>query len=232
MHHATVVVIPCFNVEKYCQDIINQASEIATHIVAVNDGSTDDTALILRKMASLDSSRFHIVSLPKNQGKGFALLEGMNYALDHLHFHALITIDSDGQHCASFIPELMQPIFDGADFVIGERSFDTMPNRSRWGNKWISFLLSLIYGHAPKDTQSGMRAFSKKMVQDLVKNVKGGRYEMEFKCLLCALNNKYKIRSITIPTIYIDENKSSHFSPLKDAMRILKVLLLHLVSKS
>jgi len=169
------------------------------------------------------------LSFPINQGKGFALLEGMKYAIDHLHFHALITIDSDGQHCASFIPEIMQPIFDGADFVMGERPFEMMPNRSRWGNKWISFLLRLIFEHAPKDTQSGMRAFSKKLIENILKTIKGGRYETEFRCLLCALSNGFKMYSIVIPTIYIDKNKSSHFSPIRDALRIFKVLILHLL---
>ena len=231
MYHSTVVVIPCYNVEKYCERVIQEAEQICTHIIAVNDGSTDDTALILKKMASKDSSRIHIITFPSNRGKGFALLEGMKYAIDHLHFHALITIDSDGQHCASFIPELMQPIFDGADFVIGERPFDTMPNRSRWGNKWISFLLKLLYGHAPKDTQSGMRSFSKKLIEAILQTIKGGRYETEFRCLLCALSNGFKMRSIIIPTIYIDKNRSSHFSPLKDAFRIFKVLVYHFAGR-
>lgn len=232
MHHATVVVIPCYNVEQYCQAIIKEAAEIATHIIAINDGSTDATGMILKKMASQNSSHIHIITFPKNQGKGFALLEGMKYALNHLHFEALITIDSDGQHCASFIRELMQPIFDGVDFVIGERAFDTMPHRSKWGNQWISFLLKLLYGRAPKDTQSGMRAFSKRLIKDIVKNVIGGRYEMEFRCLLCALSNGYKTQSIVIPTIYIDKNKSSHFAPLKDALCILKVLFLHFIGRA
>lgn len=230
MLHSTVVVVPCYNVEKFCQQVVKETSDIATHVILVNDGSTDNTAGILKKMASLKSSRIHIISFPCNRGKGFALLEGMKYALDHLQFHALMTMDSDGQHKASFIPELMQPIFDGADFVIGERPFNDMPNRSRWGNKWISFLLKLVYGDAPVDTQSGMRAFSKKLVEKIVHDVDGGRYETEFKMLLCSLSNGFKLRSIEIPSIYIDKNKSSHFSPLKDALRILKVFIQHIVS--
>jgi glycosyltransferase involved in cell wall biosynthesis len=231
VYHSTVVVIPCYNVEKFCQDVVKESSAIATHVILINDGSTDNTAAILKKMAKLDSSRIHIISFAKNRGKGFALLEGMRYALEHLNFHALITIDSDGQHKACFIPELMQPIFDGVDFVIGERPFANMPTRSKFGNQWISFLLKLFYGQAPVDTQSGMRAFSKKLVEQIVKCVIGGRYETEFRCLLCALSNGYKIRSIEIPTIYIDKNKSSHFSPVRDAFRILKVFAQHLLGQ-
>ena len=229
MFHKTVVIIPCRNVEGYCEAVINNATKSCSHVVCVNDGSTDNTAQILRKIAKKDSSHIHIITFPKNLGKGFALLAGMDYAEKHFNYDSLVTIDSDGQHCPSFIPELIQPIFDGVDFVIGERPFQKMPKRSRFGNTWISWLLKMQYGFAPKDTQSGMRALSPKIVKEFIQSLKGGRYETEFRCLLTALSKNFKVASITIPTIYLDENKSSHFSPLKDALRILKVFFGHLV---
>ena len=229
MYHKTVVIIPCRNVAKYCKEVVHDASKSCSHVVCVNDGSTDETQEVLKQLVKHDSSHIHILTFLKNRGKGHALLAGMEYAKKHFRFDSLVTIDSDGQHFASFIPELIQPIFDGVDFVIAERPFEKMPNRSRFGNTWISILLKLRYGFAPKDTQSGMRAFSPKMVDEFIHSVKGGRYETEFRCLLAALSKHFKIASITIPAIYLDGNKSSHFSPFKDACRILKVFILHLV---
>lgn len=221
-----VAVIPCYNVARFCEPIVLESSVICRHVIVIDDGSTDDTGAILQKLGSKYPQKIHVITFQKNRGKGFGLLEGFKYALEHYQFDALVTMDGDGQHLPHFIEGLTKPIFQGADFVIGSRPFKEMPLRSRWGNRSISFLLQCVYPHSPRDTQSGMRAFTPSVVPDLI-DVPGGKYQMEFSCLLLALKKGWKIVEVPIPSIYLEKNKSSHFSPLKDSFKILKVLILH-----
>ena len=81
---------------------------------------------------------------------------------------ALVVLDSDGQHEASDIPKLLQPIINGDDdFVIGSRFIEggggtDMPAYRRLGIKVITAASNLSRDISIKDTQSGFRAFSKR----------------------------------------------------------------------
>jgi glycosyltransferase involved in cell wall biosynthesis len=160
-----------------------------------------------------------------NGGKGGALLDGMQYALEHFQFSALITIDGDGQHRPEDIPRAEKAILQGKDFVIGQRNFSGMPLRSRFGNTITSGIFRKLYPKCPSDTQSGFRAFSSKFVHEIVTFIPGRRYETELYTLLLALYLGSEVDVFQIDTIYIDENKSSHFRPVMDSVRILCSLL-------
>ncbi|MBI5274508.1 MAG: glycosyltransferase family 2 protein [Chlamydiales bacterium] len=224
----TLTIIPCYNVANFCKSVIVDLLQFTDHIIAVNDGSTDSTDKVLHALLLEYPKKISVVSFHKNKGKGFALIEGFRYAIDHFSFIALVTIDSDGQHRPCDIPGLINPIFHHHDLVIGERSFLSMPYKSKIANSIITFLLRCVYFKAPKDTQSGMRAFSYDFVKTIIQEIVGGHYEMEMRCLLLALQQKRKIVSYPIPTIYIEKNKFSHFSVLRDSGKILKVLFFHI----
>ena len=157
-------------------------------------------------------------------------MEGFHYAIDHLNFDVLVTLDGDGQHKPSDIPAMADEVEKGADFVIGTRSMQQMPPYSRIANLFITLLLRIRYFKAPWDTQSGLRAFSKEFAKELTEQVPGGRYETEFRVLLAALSKKKKLRTYPISTIYFEKNIHSHFSKLKDSLRILKVFFIHLIT--
>ncbi|PIS00944.1 MAG: hypothetical protein COT84_04795 [Chlamydiae bacterium CG10_big_fil_rev_8_21_14_0_10_35_9] len=225
-------IIPCYNVEKYCRVVIEKTLDQCSFIVLIDDGSTDQTSKILQELQSLNSQKIHLITFPQNQGKGIALLEGIKYALSDTSFDALVTIDSDGQHLPSEIPKLVSCIQEGASVVIGSRDFTKIPFRRRLPNMLISFLLRRLYSHAPQDTQSGYRAFNEKFSKKMVQEIYGNRYETEFRCLLIALRDKDTICERQIETIYLDKNRSSHFSPIRDSFLILKVFFHHWRSKS
>ncbi len=227
----TVAVIPCYNASLHCEKVIRSAIDFANYIIAINDGSTDNTKEILVRLEEEFPNQISIVSLEKNCGKGYALLKGFKHALSHFEFDALITLDADEQHRPSDIPYLTHAIEEGAEMVIGERLLKLMPPRSRFGNTFMSFLLSIIYPSAPKDTQSGMRAFTRGFVKEIISKVKEGQYEMELECLLLALKEHRRIKSLRISTLYIDKNVSSHFSVLGDSIKIIWSLFKHAIKK-
>jgi LmbE family N-acetylglucosaminyl deacetylase len=221
----TLAIIPCYNVEKFCEDVILQTINYVDHIIVINDGSIDKTSVVLSALEAAMPKRLTLINFPQNQGKGVALIAGFYEALDKFDFRILITLDADAQHPPSEIPNLVTTIREGNDMVIGQREFDQMPKRSRLGNTLITYILRKFYPKAPMDTQSGLRAFKKDFVSEIVRKLYGSRYETELQILLLALSQRRKIDSISIPTIYIDNNKSSTFRPIIDSMTIMSALI-------
>lgn len=222
-----VVVIPCYDVELYCDSVVREALKETPHVIAVDDGSTDGTGGILDQIAKENPS-LHVIHFEKNQGKGSALIAGFKYALEHVSFDVLVTIDADGQHRPSDIPALAEEILKENELVIGERTFALMPWIRQFSNRFIAFCLRLLYPNAPVDTQSGFRAFNRHLIEEIVHKFEGGRYELEFQILICALCQHRKLAKTTISTLYLPRNVSSHFAVWKDSFRILKVLFQHI----
>ena len=227
-HKSIVGLLPCFNVEKQCRDVIEKSLQFCDCLILVNDGSKDDTLGVLTDLSEKHSN-INILNFEKNQGKGTALIKGIQYALDHFQFDVLVTLDSDGQHDPSYIKMIVDPIFHGADMVIGGRSFNQMPRKSRFGNRFISFVVRCFYSKSPIDTQSGMRAFKRSFLDRLMQVLQGKFFEVELHCLLFALKEKNLIVEVPIPTIYFDKNRSTNFLPFIDSYRVLKALTHHLL---
>ena len=221
----TVALIPCYNVAGLCAEVIRKTLGVVDHVIVIDDGSTDGTGGIVTSLLAEYGAKLHVISKGVNGGKGGALLDGMQYALEHFQFSALITIDGDGQHRPEDIPRAEKAILQGKDFVVGQRNFSGMPLRSRFGNTITSGIFRKLYPKCPSDTQSGFRAFSSKFVHEIVTFIPGRRYETELYTLLLALYLGSEVDVFQIDTIYIDENKSSHFRPVMDSVRILCSLL-------
>ena len=218
-------VIPCYNIEGVCGPVVRAAAGFADHVIAVNDGSVDETEAVLRAVAA-DCPNVDVLSLPKNCGKGIALLEAFRSAVSRDSFDILVTLDGDGQHRPEDIPRLAQELVEGKHaLVIGERlARKEMPLRSRFGNTITTGVMKLVHPAAPTDTQSGYRAFHRDFVREVVEKIDGGHYETELEILLLALRQGRSLGSVTIPTVYLDGNRLSHFRPIVDSWRIYRAL--------
>lgn len=220
-----VAVIPCYNLAEICGPIVSATAGFAHRVIAVNDGSEDETESVLQSVAA-ECPNVEILSLPKNCGKGIALLEAFRRASSRDRFDILVTLDGDGQHRPEDIPRLVHTMVEGNHaLVIGERlARKDMPLRSRLGNTLTARLMKLVHPAAPTDTQSGYRAFHRDFVSEIVEKIKGGRYETELEILLLALREQQSIGSVTIPTVYLEGNRLSHFRPIVDSWRIYRAL--------
>lgn len=220
-----VAVIPCYDVEEYCGQVIAQAANLVDHLIVINDGSRDGTAGVLTRLAALVPGKISVITFPENRGKGVGLMAAFCEALNKFDFEVLVTLDADGQHPPQEIPKMVQAAQAGAEMVIGGRSVREMPGRSRVGNTLATGAIRWLYPDAPSDTQSGLRAFSYGFVEEIVRHVSGSRYETEFQILLLALSQGRRLTTVTIPTIYIDNNRSSKFRPVTDSLRIFRALV-------
>ena len=224
--HAPVIgLMPCYEVEDFCEQVILKTVRQVDHLIVVDDGSVDGTTQIARRLAVQLPGQISLIRFERNQGKGVGLMAGFIHALNHFNFVTLITIDADGQHPPGRIPALIEKIREGAEMVIGERQVAEMPGRSRIGNTLATSAIRWLYPHAPSDTQSGMRAFSRGFVEEIARRITGSRYETEFQILLLALGKGKRIATVEIPTIYIDNNRSSKFRPVLDTLRIARAMI-------
>ncbi len=196
-----IVVIPAFNEEKVIAEVIKKIPrKILSQkldVVVINDGSTDNTDKILRKL------KVKFLTHPINRGLGAALGTGFEYARQK-QYDFLITLDGDGQHDPSEISRLLKPILSKrADFVVGSRIHKRgMPITRRI----ITFLASLathfFTGVWTNDSQSGFRAFSKKAIRII--NIDVDRMEVSSSFFTQAKERNLIIKEVPITPIYTD----------------------------
>jgi len=196
-------------------------------IVVVNDGSSKEYDEIFDAIAQKE--RCTVLRHEVNRGKGQGLRTGIEYIRDHTDFNGVITADADGQHIVSDTLKLAEALDESKrELLLGSRDFSSknknIPPRSRFGNRVTSAVFAALYGHWLPDTQTGLRAVTRSCYDDLLA-VTGDRFEYEMNMLIYCATHKIGFKIIPIETIYLEENKSSHFNPLKDSIRIYKLLL-------
>lgn len=196
-------------------------------ILVINDGSSAAYDEIFDRIANKE--RCHVLRHEVNRGKGQALRTGIEYLRDHTNFNGVITADADGQHTAPDTLKLAAEMDESKkELLLGSRDFSgknkNIPSRSRFGNRVTSAVFALTNGHWLPDTQTGLRAVTRQCYDDLLA-ISGDRFEYEMNMLIYCSQHKIPFKVIPIETIYLEENKSSHFNPLKDSWRIYKLLL-------
>lgn len=211
------VIVPTYNNVGTVVQVITDVSEYVKDIIVVNDGSTDDTEMVLRKQ----SLPITIVSYEKNRGKGHALVAGFREAKKMGFTHA-VTIDADGQHFADDIPLLIKEMETNRDgFVVGCRNLteENMPGKNTFANKFSNFWFRLQTAVNLPDTQSGFRLYTLKSLRGL--KMITSRYEAELELLVYASWAGVKITSVPVKVYYPpQEERVSHFRPVYDFTRI------------
>lgn len=219
------VVIPCYNTSASCVEVITKALTTADAVLAIDDGSTDDT------FAHIEGTGCAFLRLPHNMGKGAALRAGIVEVLRGREgklgqvFDYILTVDGDGQHDPADIPRFVgKAERDGADLVIGVRNVRLMPPKSKIGNYASRLLFFFGTGRYVADTQSGYRMITRRLAEALVDAISWHRYETEAEMLSKSVALGFSVGTVDIPTIYFDRNRRTHFDPLWDSMRVVAVL--------
>lgn len=218
------ILIPAY---KPDDKLVALTDQLLTHddlkLVVVDDGSGE----AFRPVFEALDKRVTLISYPDNKGKGGALKTGIRYIMDHMpECERLVTADADGQHRYADIRRVLDKSEEmpGA-LVLGSRAFDgDVPLRSRFGNAMTRQVFAIASGVKVRDTQTGLRGFDRDGMRLFV-DVPGDRYEYEINMLLTAARAEMPIYEVTIETVYLNDNESSHFNPLKDSMRIYACIL-------
>jgi len=212
-----IVIIPAYKPNEELTKIVDDLHSNGLGIIVVNDGSGPEYDHIFESV----SEKAHVENIVCNSGKGSALKTGMQIIIGKYpeceHF---VTADADGQHKCSDILRVFNELEKGAEFVLTVRKFrNNMPFRSKVGNNLSRYIYTILNGHYFLDNQSGLRGFASKHAEWLVR-VGGCKYDYEMNMLYYADKQGIQITTIPIEAVYIDNNSSSHFNPLKDTFRI------------
>ena len=221
-----IVVIPAYQPDEKLLGVLKDFSEQTSFsIVVVDDGSSEDYRPVFDAVR-----RFKGVTLlthEVNKGKGAAMKTAFRYIGEHFPAdETVMTVDADGQHLVSDALRVAERLKANPNaLILGSRKFTgNVPFKSRAGNAITRAVFRFCTGVRVYDTQTGLRAFSASRIPEMCA-LKGDRYEYEINQLVYCTKNHIDIVEEWIDTVYIEENKSSHFHAVKDSFRIYKVLL-------
>ena len=205
------IVLPSFGEENIIQKVIKDIrAQGYENIIVVDDGSQDNT------FQKAKETGVTTLKHPINRGKGAATQTGIDAAL-LLGADTVVTMDSDGQHNPKEIKLLLEPLLKNeADVTIGSRMLNgkDMPKTRRIMNTLANVITYIFFGIYVSDSQSGFRAYTKKVLKGVYTHL--DRYEYESEML--GQVKKQRIKEIPIQVIYSDHsyNKYSgikNFSP-------------------
>lgn len=203
-HHRVVIVIPAYNEERFIGSVVLKILKYPVSVIVVDDGSSDDTASIA------EAAGANVIKLEKNQGKGKALNAGFQTAC-LMDPDVIVTFDGDGQHLASDLPIVVQPVLNGqADIVIGSRYMQPtskVPLYREIGHTFFNLITRLSSGVPVTDSQSGYRAFSRKAYTSDVFHSTNFTVESEMQFL--AKEYELKVVEVPITIRYVDKPKRS-----------------------
>jgi len=214
------IIIPAYNEENTIYDIVSRTlnsiskiSDLSFEIIIVDDGSTDRTFEVVRKLGVIVLRNKH------NRGKGNALRRGFFAARGKI----MVTLDADGSHFPEDLPSVLAPIINGeADMVIGSRfgnknQIPTTPLNLA-GNFLFNLMIHILTRRRISDTQSGFRAFKRSLLKVLKINSTG--YDIESEVLIKSLMRKYSLKEVDIRSIQrLYGNEKIH--PFRDGCKIL-----------
>jgi len=209
------VGIPAYNEEKNIASILVKLKRIADNVIVCNDGSTDATGDIAKELGAI------VVNHEKNQGYG-AGIRSIFLKSKEVESDVLVTLDSDGQHDVGDIEKLIEPIQNGkCDLVIGSRFLEenvkNVPNYRKIGINIITKVTNATLKNKLTDSQSGFRAYNKKIISEIKPSELGMGVSTEI--LIKASNKEFIIGEVPI-TVSYEGNTSTH-NPVSHGTSVL-----------
>ena len=226
------VIIPSLNPDDKLIKVVDSLIEYGFEdIILVNDGS--DQAHMEEFNYLEKYSECQVLTHEVNKGKGRALKTAFDFCIaNRLDIDGVVTVDGDNQHKAKDIFNCVKAMKENENnIILGVRDFkgENVPAKSRIGNIMTSFVFKFACGLNISDTQTGLRAIPRQYLQ-LFSEVKGERFEYETNMLLEFKHSGLPYKEVKIETVYIEENASTHFNPIKDSIKIYGVIFKFLFS--
>lgn len=219
-----VVVAPTYNNATTVVQVLDGARRLGLPIIVINDGSTDNTPVVLEAWRSAlpQPAVVTLLAHPRNRGKAAALRTGFEAAASAGHTHA-VTLDTDGQLDPAQIPDLLAVARRHPDaLVVGardERQRD-YPALSRLGRRASNLLVRLESGVRVRDSQCGLRVYPLALLRAL--RCRAGRYAFETEVITRAGWAGCPVLDVPVACRYAGlpgGRRVSHFRPLVDSLR-------------
>jgi dolichyl-phosphate beta-glucosyltransferase len=225
------IIIPAHNeakrlartLEHICTYV--QANHLAAEVIVVNDGSTDNTAQIVKDFAARHSC-ITLIHKSRNAGKGSAIRDGILRATGEI----VLFTDADDSTPIEDADKLDAVLSEGADIVIGSRWLDPQlqsvpqPWYRRLNGRIYNLLLRTVLGLDLSDTQNGFKAFTNRAAKAVFALQKIPGWGFDAESLFFAKNLGMIIREVPVRYIYYPEG--SKIRPYRDGARMLLELFL------
>ena len=207
--HKKLIIIPTYqekeNIEKMIRTVMTM--DDSYHLLIIDDGSPDDTALIVKSVQEEMGDRLFLIERNGKLGLGTAYLRGFTWALEQKYDY-IFEMDADFSHNPSDLPSLYQVCLEGADVSIGSRycngiSVVNWPLKRVLLSYFASKYVRMVLGISVHDTTAGFVCFKRKVLEaidfDRIK-MKGYGFQIEMKY------NAYKLgfKIAEVPIIFID----------------------------
>jgi dolichol-phosphate mannosyltransferase len=200
-----LTAIPVHNEEKYLDDVLSEVQRFAANVLVVDDGSTDQTPERLRRYTSIE-----VIRHPKNLGYGAGLRTAFHHAIER-EYDGLVTIDCDGQHEPSLIPQIGDRLAD-ADIISGSRYlrvFDPLqkpPEERRRINVEVTRWLNECLGLNLTDAFCGFKAYRSSALRRF--DISENGYAMPLEVWVQAARHGLSVVEFPVPLIYLDEERA------------------------
>ena len=223
------VVLPSLDPDEKLIAVVDGLLEYGfSDIILINDGSKKENLHHFYDLAA-QHPQIHLLHHEVNKGKGAALKNAFRWFLENRpDGFGVVTVDGDNQHHPADTRACCEHMLETGHTTLGCRDFnqEDVPARSSFGNKTTSMIFKIFVGMTISDTQTGLRAIPRDVLEQLV-DVYGDRFEYETNMLLAFKQKGIAFDEVKIRTVYIEENKSSHFRVIHDSWRIYKLILAH-----
>jgi glycosyltransferase involved in cell wall biosynthesis len=164
------IIVPALDEARTIEQVLHRLADLPweCEVLVVDDGSADDTAAIVERLAG-ELSGVRLLRHDRNRGKGAAVRTGIDASTGDF----VVIQDADLEYDPSDLPKLMQPLFDGvADAVYGTRLRGGEPQRAHlfWhylGNRFLSLLTNVLYNTTISDMEVGYKAFRGDLVRSI-----------------------------------------------------------------
>lgn len=222
-------VIPAYNESARIRPTLDEALRYTkeqnwdAEILVVDDGSTDDTAVIVREYGKRHA-RVVLVENPGNRGKGYSVRNGMLHARGEI---CLFT-DADLSSPMTEAPKLFEAIGRGADIAIGSRWLRTelqterQPLYRQAFGRIFNVALRAILGLSFADTQCGFKAFRREAAQRIFPLQKIERWGFDPEILFLA--RRAGLRVEEVPVVWA-HSEGTRLHPLRDGIRMFGEVL-------
>jgi glycosyltransferase involved in cell wall biosynthesis len=229
MTSRVVIVIPAYNEAVTVGGILARCLECVGEVVVIDDGSTDDTAAVVRNFP------VELLRNDGNEGKAASLVRGMRRAVER-GAEIVVTMDADGQHRPEDLSQLIgcAAAYPGR-IVIGSRLHqrEAFPPLRYIGNRIADFWISWACGYRVEDSQSGFRLYPSSLLAQLdVPHGPDRGFVFESEILIEAARRGVRSISVPIPALYEGTTvRASHFRPIRDVLRIVRMVAWKLISR-
>lgn len=201
------ITIPVYNSPQHLRKLLNRINEVRKQenswgfsVLIIDDGSQPPV-----EEFAVEGLEIQWIRHEENQGKGAALRSGFKYFLNRRDINAVLTLDADLQHLPERIPAFLRKFEAGdGDVIAGSRQRDpkVMPFHRILSNLLTSKIISAMIGQKVEDSQCGFRLYSRRVLENV--KLSENRFHLESEFLIRSGWKRFRIASVSIPTIYND----------------------------